>query len=122
MLDLSALEKELGPGPMRFAPSKDERTTDEQIDSLDDQGERACFDALKTKWQDKYPEKAFSDEMLLRFARCSPGKKKFQTNNSWKVMRKFDHRYLSLKAATMEKQLLSKVRWVALRQLLTPTD
>jgi hypothetical protein len=107
MLDLIALEKDLGPGPVRFA-HKDERSIADQIASLD-ASEKQCFDELKGKWQAKHPEFPFSDEMYLRFARCSPGKKKFTTNKSWGVMKKFDHRYLSLTAESMEKQLLSKV-------------
>ena len=108
MLDFNALEKQLGPGPMRFT-TKGERSLEEQLASLTE-SERQCFDSLKQKWNDKHPETPFSDEMILRFARCSPGKKKFQKDASWKVMKKFNQRYLTLKAESMESQLLSKVR------------
>ena len=91
---------------MRFAP-KNERSIQEQIDSLEEK-ERECFDNLKKKWEEKHPDKRYPDEMYLRFARCSPGAKKFNEMASWKVMKKFDRRYLTMKAADIEKQLLTK--------------
>lgn len=103
---LDSVAKDLGPGPMRFAP-KGERSFEEQLSSLTE-AERECFDNLKEKWQAKHEDIEFSDEMFLRFARCSPGKHKFVESASWKVMKKFNPRYLSLKAAPMEEQLLSK--------------
>jgi hypothetical protein len=106
--DPSVLEKELGPGPMRFFP-KGERSIQEQREALDE-AEKKCCDDLKKKWQQKYPKLPFSDEMFLRFARCSPGSKKFNEKESWKVMKKFDHRFLCLSAEGLEGQLLSKVR------------
>jgi len=114
-INIASLEKELGPGPMRFAP-KDERSFREQFESLTAE-EKECFDHLKTKWNKqiednkasgKGPTHEYSDEMILRFARCSPGRKKFVESASWKVMQKFDARYLSLKAEGLEKQLMSK--------------
>jgi hypothetical protein len=104
---LKALESELGPGPMRFAPHG-ERTAQDQIDSLvgDD---LKCFEALKKKWQKEYPDKPYTDSMILRFARCSPGEKKFNAKSSYKVMKNFDRRYLTLTAEALEDQLLSKV-------------
>lgn len=105
MLDFPQLEKELGPGPMRFA-LKDERSYQEQIDDLNE-NERQCVENLKRRWEEK-EELKFPDEMYLRFARCSPGKNKFVESASWKVMKKFNPRYLNLKAETLEKQLLSK--------------
>jgi hypothetical protein len=106
MLDLTSLEKDLGPGPMRFAPIG-ERSFQEQLSGLTKK-ERECFDNLKKRWESK--EASFSDEMILRFARCSPGRQKFVEAASWKVMKKFDPRYLELTAAKQEKQLLTKVR------------
>ena len=107
--DLISLEKELGPGPMRFAPIQ-ERTIEEQIRALSP-SERKCFDALKSKWEKKMSNQPpFTDEMYLRFARCSPGTQKFNDKASWKVMKKFDQRYIHLTAEGLEKQLLSKVR------------
>jgi hypothetical protein len=94
-------------GPQRFAPTG-ERSIEEQIQSLTE-AERGCFDNLKEKWAAKYPDQPFSDQMILRFARCSPGTEKFNEAASWKVMKKFDRKYLTLKAASMEEQLLSKV-------------
>jgi len=52
----------------------------------------------------------YPDEMYLRFARCSPGPEKFNAKAAWKVMKNYDSRYLELTAASMEKQILSKVR------------
>jgi hypothetical protein len=108
--DFDALEKELGPGPMRFS-TQGERTLAEQLASLSE-SERDCFVQLKEKWEkehsDKHADLFFSDAMYLRFARCSPGTKKFSMKASYKVMKKFDHRYLTLKASSMESQLLSK--------------
>jgi hypothetical protein len=95
-------------GPQRFAPTG-ERPIEEQIGSLTT-AERECFDNLTTKWAKKYPEQPFTDQMILRFARCSPGTEKFNEKASWKVMKKFDRKYLDLKAAGIEDQLLSKVR------------
>jgi hypothetical protein len=106
--DPDVLEKELGSGPMRFAP-KGERSIQEQIEALDE-AEKKCLEYLKTKWEKKSPGVEFSDEMFLRFARCSPGSKKFNEKESWKVMKKFDRRFLSLTAEGLEDQLLSKVR------------
>lgn len=94
----------LAEGPLRFAP-KNERTTQEQLDSLTE-SEKECFTNLKTKWEEK--NDAFSDELYLRFARCSPGKEKFNEKASWKVMKKFDKHYLDVKAADLEKQLATK--------------
>ena len=65
----------LADGPLRFAP-KDERSIQEQIDALTP-AEKECFDNLKKNWEAKNPTQGFSDEMYLRFARCSPGKDKF---------------------------------------------
>ena len=94
-------------GPQRFAPAVGERTIEEQIASLSST-EKECFDTLKSKWNEKYPDQPFTDAMILRFARCSPGMEKFNEKAAWKVMKKFDRRYLHLKAAGMEDQLLSK--------------
>lgn len=106
-LDFTALEKELGPGPMRFAPVG-ERSFQEQLDSLSPD-EKKCFDELKSKWEHDYPNDPFSDEMILRFARCSPGAKKFNAKTAWNVMRRFDRRYLTMKASDIEPQLMSQV-------------
>lgn len=107
--DFVALAKKLGEGPMRFAPVG-ERSTDEQIAALSSQ-EKQCFDKLKAKWEAKKSH-SFSDEMILRFARCSPGTTKFNEKTAWKVMQKFDPRYLELTAAGMEQQLRSKTLFV----------
>jgi len=98
----------LDEGPLRFAP-KGERSTREQIDALTKR-ERACFDALRTKWEEPSKKgkngEAFSDELYLRFARCSPGREKFNESASLKVMAKFDReRYASVNAVALERQL-----------------
>lgn len=94
-------------GPERFAPSKEERTIEEQIAGLSEE-EKECFDNLKGKWAEKYPDQSFDDKMVLRFAYCSPGAKKFNEKSAWKVMKNFDRRFLSLNAVDMEEQLMSK--------------
>jgi hypothetical protein len=94
-------------GQERFAPSKEERTIQEQIAGLSKE-EKECFDNLKAKWAEKYPDKGLDDEMILRFAYCSPGTKKFNEKTAWKVMKNFDRRFLNLKAVDLEEQLLSK--------------
>jgi len=94
-------------GPQRFAPSKDERTIQEQIRRLSTE-EKECFDNLKKKWATKFPDTELSDEMVLRFGYCSPGSKKFNEAASWKVMKNFDQRFLKLNATTLEDQLMSK--------------
>jgi hypothetical protein len=116
MIDFDALEKELGPGPMRFS-TKGERPLAEQMASLSE-SERDCFTQLKEKWKKEHPGKLFfSDAMYLRFARCSPGTKKFNMKASYKVMKKFDHRYLTLNASSMESQLLSKASFILCRRM-----
>jgi len=96
-------------GPERFAPSQDERTIEEQIASLSED-EKQCFDNLKTKLNKKFPDDSrhLDDKMILRFAYCSPGAKKFDENASWKVMKNFDRRFLTLNAVDQEEQLMSK--------------
>jgi len=99
-------------GPEQFAPSKEERTIAEQIAGLSKE-QRTCFDNLKIKWKAKYPgdddsKQHFDDAMILRFAYCSPGSQKFNEKAAWKAMKNFDFRFLSLNAAGLEQQLLSK--------------
>lgn len=96
----------LGPGPLRFA-AKGERSIGDQIASLSTD-QKQCFDNLKTRWKERYPDKPLSDEMILRFARCSPGRNKFNERSAWNVMQRFDRRYLVLTASRLEPQLLSK--------------
>jgi hypothetical protein len=101
------LDLELGPGPMRFAPHR-ELSIRKQIVSLS-RPERVCFENLKRKWERKNSDLPFTNEMYLRFARCSPGKRPFDEKESWSVMKDFDHHYLSLTAEVLEMQLLTKV-------------
>jgi hypothetical protein len=104
-IDFVTARKELGDGPMRFAPTG-ERSIAEQIAALTE-AEKKCFDNLKEKWEKTY--EPFSDEMYLRFARCSPGKEKFNEKTAFKVMKSFPRRYLELNAIDLEKQLATKV-------------
>lgn len=106
-LNLADAHKILGNGPMRFALIG-ERSVKEQVDALNPT-ERECFDTLKKIWEEKHPDSPFADEMYLRFARCSPGAKKFNEKAAFKVMQKFDKRFLSLVAAGLGIQLMSKV-------------
>jgi hypothetical protein len=100
------IRKALGPGPMRFAPEIKERTIRAQLNDLTPE-QRDCFNTLKTKWEQRRPEEPFSDEMILRFARCSPTKP-FDSNSAWKVMKKYSRRYERLNSHKMERQLLTK--------------
>lgn len=117
-MDMDKALRELGAGPMRFAP-KEERSTAEQINALTE-SERTCFDNLKRKWEESNPP--FSDEMYLRFARCSPGKDKFKEAASYKVMKSFSPRYLSLTATDLQQQLLTKVSSVWIKATATILD
>jgi hypothetical protein len=93
-----------------------ERTFAEQIESLPI-SHRACYNALKSKWELKSGgKKAFPDELYLRFAMCS--RPPFDFKSAWTVMKRFDRRYLNLSVTSMEKQLLSKVS-LELLQLAT---
>lgn len=111
-IDFDDARKELGDGPMRFAPTE-ERSIEEQIASLNE-AEKKCFDNLKAKWEKTY--EPFSDEIYLRFARCSPGKEKFNEKSAFIVMKSFPRRYLELNAMKIEKQLATKV-WFTLSLL-----
>jgi uncharacterized Zn-finger protein len=123
---LAKLQSELGHGPMRFAPAQPERSIDEQIQALN-ASERACFDTIKSKWQARRHEARhsssktnnndsssqhsyFTDEMYLRFCRCSPGGKPFKDKTAWKTMKKFSKRYLQLTTDSLETALRSEVR------------
>jgi len=102
--------KVLGEGPMRFAPI-DELSTAEQIAALSEE-EKACFDDLKNRWTKKDRGHKYSDAMILRFARCSPGPKKFAAEPAFKVMKSFNPRYLELSAEKLEAQLMTKTLFV----------
>uniref|UniRef100_A0A7S2MV84 CRAL-TRIO domain-containing protein n=1 Tax=Helicotheca tamesis TaxID=374047 RepID=A0A7S2MV84_9STRA len=108
--NLEEIKEILGDGPYRFAPVG-ERSFSVQLASLTTE-ERACYDELKTRWEKKDRGHVFPDDMYLRFARCSPGSKKFNSKAAWKVMKNFDPRYLELTAASLEKQLLTKTLFI----------
>jgi hypothetical protein len=72
------------------------------------EAQETCCANLKRRWHEKYPKLPLSDEMILRFALCAP-RGLFHEASAWKKMKRFDRRYLTLTAAGMEKQLLTKV-------------
>ena len=98
-------------GPMRFELIN-ERTTSEQIETLNDQ-QRKCFENIKARWENAHPQAPFSDDMYLRFARCSPGKPKFNADAAYSVMENFDQRHLLLTAEQLEVQLRTKTLFPA---------
>jgi len=100
------IKSELGDGPARFF-NQNERSFSKQLTSLTDE-QRACYDTLKKRWEEKERGHSFPDNMYLRFARNSPGKTKFKTESAWKVMKKYDQRYLSMSATKLEEQLMTK--------------
>ena len=70
---------------------------------------RACVIHLKMKWERRvHGESVLPDEWYIRFAKCSPGEP-FDAKSAWRIMTKFDQRYLNLSILSMEKQLLSKI-------------
>ncbi len=88
-----------------------ERSIEEQLASLSP-SERAAVDTLKQKWESQPRDHQFDDAMYLRFARCSPGNEKFNVKAAYKVMQKYDGRYLTLTAADLEEQLLTKTLFI----------
>jgi hypothetical protein len=85
-----------------------ERVSDELPPEVLTDAQQACCSNLKRRWHEKYPKLPLSDEMILRFALCAP-RGLFHEPSAWKKMKRFDRRYLTLTAAGMEKQLLTKV-------------
>jgi hypothetical protein len=107
----------IGDGPMRFAPDYDNlRSINAQIEALSDE-ELECFNALKHKWEARYPTEKFADEMILRFARCSPGNR-FDKKAAWKTMKSYEKSYVALSIVQMEAQLRTKVSTPLLLLLL----
>ena len=115
VVDYNKMKKDLGgdetTGPMRFAPSKEERTIEEQMNALTDD-QKECITKLKSTWEKDGKTKQqepFSDEMYLRFARNSPGSYKFNYKTAYKVMKKYNRtKYEHMKATDLEHQLLTK--------------
>eukprot|EP00980_Cylindrotheca_fusiformis_P006931 scaffold1443_cov113-Cylindrotheca_fusiformis.AAC.5 len=70
--------------------------------------EFSCFCKLKKDWEKAYPKLPMKDEMILRFARCSPGSP-FDSHSAWKVMKKYDWRYTTLTAKELKAQLETKI-------------
>jgi hypothetical protein len=114
-LTLANLRRKLGDGPMRFSPSQPsgggatalpfrERTTKDQIESLS-AAERDVFDYIRYKWQSRNPAMPLSDDLFLRFARCSL----FNDREAWRTMKKYNKHIQQLTAEHLEPQLRSKV-------------
>jgi hypothetical protein len=109
------LRSKLGEGPIRFAPQAKERSIRDQLDALS-ASERACLEHMKSKWESKHAAAGagaaaeqyalFTDEMYLRFARCSS----FSDRSALKTMKKYPRNYQYLTAAALEQQLRSKVK------------
>ena len=66
-LNCKDIQSELGEGPARFF-NQNERSLSKQLTSLTDE-QKACFDALKKRWEKKDRGLTFNDTMYLRFAR-----------------------------------------------------
>jgi hypothetical protein len=102
------ITRNVGEGPMRYAPDFEQlRSITSQIEALTED-EKKCFDAIKEKWECRYPTEKFADEMILRFARCSPGTP-FDKKAAWKTMKSYEKSYISLSIVDMERQLRTKV-------------
>ena len=112
--DLEKLRNVLGEGPSRFVPDKPERDIQEQLDALT-AVERECVDALMDKWDERNPGEPLPDELILRYARNSPGNEAFRKKAAWNTMkalhgsqREKAMHHLSLTASKMERQLETK--------------
>lgn len=62
-----------------------QKSIEDQIGSLTKE-EKDCFDELRKFWDNDKMEVKYSDYQILRFARCSPGKYKFNPTTAKKVM------------------------------------
>ena len=89
--------------------SKVERTPREMLSFLSSD-QRTVVLALQKKWEDTPEGKAHPMPLdwYIRFARHSPGIP-YTFQSAWKVMKKFDVRYLDLNIVSMEKHLLSRI-------------
>lgn len=79
-----------------------ERSLKDQLDSLT-QRERNCFVILRQHWDTDH--RAMPGHMYLRFARFC----RFDIRQGRKLLSKFSDRYLSLTAAALEPQLMTRV-------------
>lgn len=101
----------LSPGQRRFA-MHDERGLAEQLDDLT-ADERAAFEELKERWGAKPRAHDYSDEMFLKFIRCSPGERKFNVKTAYPVVKKYtpwalEQGYHRLPVGRVEAQLRTK--------------
>ena len=109
--DLQKMRLSLGPEPMRFAPSRPERSIDEQLNRLTP-SQRECFESVLDQWEDQYPMQTLPDELILRFCRNSSGKP-FNKKATWKALKRFRRDreamqdLLDLKASQLSDQLLT---------------
>ena len=103
--------EKLGDGPLRFggAGGRKERSVKEQLHDLSP-SERKCFDYIKAKWEKKYPyeQQPLTDELFLRFARCSPGDP-FSSRAALKAMKKCPKHFRIYTATMLEQQLRKRV-------------
>lgn len=66
-LNYEDIQSKLGNGPARFF-YPNERSFSQQLISLTEE-QRACYDTLKKRWEEKERGHTFPDHMYLRFAR-----------------------------------------------------
>jgi len=71
----------------RFS-NENERSFSEQMNSLSPK-HKAAFEKLKALWNSKPRIVDYSDEMILRFLRTSPGDEKFNVKSAYKVMQHY---------------------------------
>jgi len=98
------------PGAATVISTLDARTLQQQLDALTID-ERRCVTSLQSKWESRANRAPFPPEWYLRFAQCSPGAP-FTMSTAWKVMKKFEKRYLSLSITTMERQLVTQTIFI----------
>ena len=94
--------------------STTELPIDKQLASLTPE-ELDVVNTLKQKWESQPQPQVphhFSDQMYLRFARCSPGPTKFNVKTAWEVMKRYDVRYSNLRVEVLEAQLLTKTLFI----------
>jgi hypothetical protein len=83
--DLVQMREELRDGPLRFAPTRPERTVQDQILKMSDL-EQACFEGLIDAWDAKYPTLSIPDDLVLRYVRNSPSGRPYDRRAIWKLM------------------------------------
>jgi len=84
-----------------------ERSLEEQIASLVDTQKKA-FEDLKAKWSSKPRKTDYSDAMILRFLRASPGETKFNLKTAYQVMKKYEKWSLEIDLPNLTIQKIQK--------------